>query len=130
MQLKRATGFGQERLCRLLWHTAHIMLSPNIIRHILRRYGLVRPHKKRRVFYPSHWVWQTKTPFTLAQVDVKEIYDKAPLGPRLVHHHLQQVHLPRYQRTLLEGRTYLRFLTFSHRNNLTNALCFAGLVLC
>ncbi len=29
----------------------------------------------------------------------------------------------------MEGRTRLRFLAFSHQNTLTNALCFAGLVL-
>ncbi len=61
-------------------------------------------------------------------MDVKDIRDEATLGPRLVHH-LTQVKLPRYQWTFLEGRTRLRFLAFSHQNNLTNALCFAGLVL-
>lgn len=128
IQLRRATGWGRARLSRHLWHREGIALSPDTIRHILRRSGLVQPRKQRKLCYPAHWAWQTQQPFALAQVDVKDIRDEATLGPRLVHH-LSQAHLPRYQWTFLEGRTRLRFLAFSRQNNLTNALCFAGLVL-
>jgi hypothetical protein len=63
---------------------------------------------------------ETEKPFALAQVDVKEIRDEATLSPRLVHH-LQQAKLPRSHWTLLEGRTRLRFLAFSHALTRTNA---------
>ncbi|MEM4402548.1 MAG: helix-turn-helix domain-containing protein, partial [Candidatus Caldarchaeum sp.] len=128
VQLRKATGLGRERLSRLLWHQEHLALSPNTIRHILRRHGLVQPRRQRTLCYPAHWAWETQQPFALAQVDGKDIRDEATLGARLVHH-LSQAHLPRYQWTFLEGRTRLRFLAFSRQNNLTNALCFAGLVL-
>ncbi len=128
IKLRQKTGFGRERLSRLLWQRERIALSANTIRHILRRHELGRPRKKRKVCYPAHWAWQTQQPFSLAQVDVKEIRDEAILGPGRVHH-LTQAKLPRSQWTFLEGRTRLRFLAFSHQNNSINALCFAGLVL-
>jgi transposase len=128
VSLRKATGYGRQRLSRELWHRSGLALSPNTIRHILRRHGLVQPRRPRKLCYPAHWAWETEKPFALAQVDVKDIRDEQTLGPRLVHH-LQQAKLPRYQWTFLEGRTRLRFLAFSRQNNLTNALCFAGLVL-
>ena len=128
VQLRKATGYGRARLSRLLWQQQRLQLSPNTIRHILKRHGLVHPRRRRKVCYPAHWAWETDKPFALAQVDVKDIRDEGTLGPRLVHH-LQQAKLPRYQWTFLEGRTRLRFLAFSRQNNLTNALCFAGMVL-
>lgn len=128
VQLRQETGYGRARLSRHLWQQERIALSPNTLRHILRRHGLIKPRKRRKLFYPAHWAWETQQPFALAQVDVKDVRDEATLGPRLVHH-LQQAHLPRYQWTFLEGRTRLRFLAFSHQLTSTNALCFAGLVL-
>jgi transposase len=128
VQLRKATGYGRQRLSRILWQQQGVQLSPNTIRHILNRHGLVKPRRRRQVCYPAHWAWETKQPFALAQVDVKDIRDEATLGPRLVHH-LQQAKLPRYQWTFLEGRTRLRFLAFSHALTRTNALCFAHLVL-
>jgi transposase len=129
VRLRHQTGYGRARLSRELWHRERLALSPNTIRHILKRHGLTQPRRRRKVCSPAHWAWETQQPFALAQVDVKDIRDEATLGPRLVHH-LQQAKLPRYQWTFLEGRTRLRFLAFSRQNTLTNALCFAGLVLC
>ncbi|MEM4402493.1 MAG: leucine zipper domain-containing protein [Candidatus Caldarchaeum sp.] len=130
VRLRQQTGFGRERLSRLLWHQERLALSPNTIRHILRRNGLVKPRRQRQVCYPAHWAWETEQPFALAQVDVKDIRDQATLGPKLVHH-LTPAKLPRYQWTLLEGRTRLRFLAFSHQLTRTKALmlCRIGLVL-
>lgn len=128
VKLRKATGYGRARLSQKLWQRERLALSPNTIRHILHRSGLVQPRRRRKVCYPAHWAWETEEPFALAQVDVKDIRDEETLGPRLVHH-LQQAQLPRYQWTFLEGRTRLRFLAFSHQLTSTNALCFAGLVL-
>ncbi len=128
VQLRESTGYGRARLSRELWHRQQLRLSPNTIRHILRRHGLVQPRRRRKVCYPAHWAWETGQPFALAQVDVKDIRDEQTLGSRLVHH-LQMRRLPRYQWTFLEGRTRLRFLAYSHQLTQTNALCFAGLVL-
>ncbi len=128
VRLRHQTGYGRARLSRELWHRQQLRLSPNTIRHILRRHGLVKPRRRRRLCYPAHWAWETGQPFALAQVDVKDIRDEQTLGSRLIHH-LTQAQLPRYQWTFLEGRTRLRFLAYSHRLSQTHALCFAGLVL-
>ena len=42
---------------------------------------------------------------------------------------MRKHHLPRYQWTACDGRTRLRFLAYSHRNNRTNGLAFLLLVL-
>lgn len=54
--------------------------------------------------------------------------DKGALGTKLWDH-LAKRKLPRYQWTFLEGRTRLRFLSWSHEITLTNWLCFMGLVM-
>lgn len=128
VQLHRETGYGRHRLSRELELREGIQLSPHTIRHILRRRGLQRPRIPRAVCYPAHWAWEQQEPFSLVQVDVKDIRDERTLGPRRVYH-LQRLQLPRYPWTCLEGRTWLRFLAFRHQLTQTNALCFAGLVL-
>jgi len=56
------------------------------------------------------------------------VLDKGALGTKLWDH-LAKRKLPRYQWTFLEGRTRLRFLSWSHGITLTNGLCFMGLVM-
>ena len=77
LQRHQKTRYGRQRLAR---HGIH--LSPNTIRHILKRHAPAtsRPRKPRRRFYPAHWAWETQEPFTLIQADVKDIYDKGTLG--------------------------------------------------
>lgn len=128
IRLGEETSYGRHRLSRELWHRERIYLSPHTIRHILKRHGLVKPRTRRQVCYPAHWVWEMEEPFSLAQVDVKDIRDEETLGAKRVHH-LPRFRLPRYQWTFLEGRTRLRFLAFSRQLTLTNALCWVGLVL-
>ncbi|MCX8103831.1 MAG: hypothetical protein N3E42_05305, partial [Candidatus Bipolaricaulota bacterium] len=89
--------------------------------NILRRHGLIPPLRKRKVCSPAHWAWQTRTPFALAQVDVKDIRDEATLGPRLVHPGASAalpVDLPRGQNPLA---------VFGVQPPHPNALCCAGL---
>ncbi len=82
----------------------------------------------RKVFYPAKWAYDEDIPFKLAQVDVKDIYDKGTLGT-LIWNHITKKRLPRYQWTFLEGRTRLRFLAYSRKLHITNGLCFVSLVM-
>jgi len=43
-----------------------IEISENTITHILRRAGLPRKKKQRKVFYPARWAYDEDTPFKLA----------------------------------------------------------------
>ena len=117
-EAKKATGYGRKRL----------VLSPRAIRHILRRNGFTGRKTKRKTFYPAHWAWEEDGPFALAQVDVKDVLDKGALGTKLWDH-LAKRKVPRRQRTFLEGRTRLRFLSWGHEITLTNGLCFMGLAM-
>jgi len=126
VEAKKATGYGRKRLAWYLWRERQVALSPHTIRHILRRNGFTGRKTSRKKFYPAHWAWEEEQPFSLAQVDVKDVLDKGALGTKLWDH-LAKRKLPRYQWTFLEGRTRLRFLAWSHEITLTNGLCFLGL---
>jgi len=129
LDLRIATGYGRRRLA---WHLAHKdgrRRSPNTIRHILRRHQAA-PYKsrKRKPFYPAHWDWSNRAPFTLAQVDTKDTMDKDTLGTELWTH-IGRCRLPRYQWTFCEARSRLRELAFSRQLTLTNGLAFLDLVM-
>jgi len=128
LQARQATNYGRERLALYLQRQG-ISISPHTIRHILRHQGITG-HKRhqRKPLYPAHWVWDEDVPFALIQADVKDILDKRALGTTLWQH-MRKHHLPRYQWTACDGRTRLRFLAYSHRNNRTNGLAFLLLVL-
>ena len=130
IKAREETHYGRLRLAWYLQQQHGVKLSPYTIRHILRRSHLVPPQKKRRKpLYPASWAWETQVPFSLLQVDVKDILDKGALGPSLWDH-LRKGRLPRYQWTACESRSRLRFLAYSHTRTLTNGLTFLSLVLC
>jgi len=127
-QLRRDTGYGRKRLAWLLRTTRNIQLSPDTIRHVLRRLGYTGKTIPRQQLYPAHWAWETKRPFSLLQVDTKDILDRGTLGSRRWTHIIRQ-RLPRYQWTCLEARTRLRFLAYSRELSVTNGLAFMVLVM-
>ena len=123
LQRHQKTRYGRQRLAR---HGIH--LSPNTIRHILKRHAPAtsRPRKPRRRFYPAHWAWETQEPFTLIQADVKDIYDKGTLGTERWDH-LRKHRLSRYQWTVLESRTRLRLLAFRREMSTRHGMAFLSL---
>lgn len=122
IEARRETGYGRRRLALYL-RSQGLDISPNTIRHILRRHGLVGKRKRRQALYPALWSWEQEEPFQLIQVDTKDIRDKGALGTERVAH-LDRHHLPRYQWTACDGRTRLRFLAYSQALNSTNGLAF------
>ncbi|MCD6171582.1 MAG: helix-turn-helix domain-containing protein [Thermoplasmata archaeon] len=128
LKIRKERGYGRRRISYFLLVEEGIYLSENTITHILRRNGECRKRKKRRVFYPAKWAFDEDAPFKLAQVDVKDIYDKGTLGT-YIWNHITKKKLPRYQWTFLEGRTRLRFIAYSRKLHITNGLCFVSLVM-
>ena len=130
MALRKKYRYGRKRIAQVL-KLDGIEISEHTVRHILRR-NLSQKERQRRklrkAVYPAHWAWEQKRPFSLFQVDTKDIADKGTLGTKRVNH-LYKRHLPRYQWTALEGKSRLRFLAYSHRLNRTNGLAFMILVL-
>jgi putative transposase len=128
ISMRKEKGYGRRRIAWFLLREEKIEISENTITHILRRAGLRRKKKQRKVFYPARWAYDEDTPFKLAQVDTKDIYDKGTLGTT-IWTHITRKHLPRYQWTFCEGKTRLRFLAYSRKLHLTNGLCFVALVM-
>lgn len=127
LQAWQETRYGRKRLALYL-QTQGLCLSPHTIRHILRRHRPPQPQTRRKALYPALWAWEAEEPFSLIQVDGKDIHDKETLGTARTTH-LTRCHLPRYQYTACDGRTRLRFLAYAHANNRTNGLAFLILVL-
>ena len=128
LEARRKTGYGRKRLAWYLARQEGLCLSPHTLRHILKRNGFGGKRRRRKTFYPAHWAWEQDTPFSLAQVDVKDVLDKGTLGTKLWDH-MRKRRLPRYQWTFCEGKTRLRFLAYSQRCNLTNGLGFMALIM-
>jgi len=126
-QAWQQTRYGRKRLALYLLAQG-LCLSAHTIRHILRRHRPPQPKVRRPSLCPALWAWETESPFSLIQVDVKDIHDKHTLGTAHTTH-LRRQHLPRYQYTACDGRTRLRFLAYAHANNRTNGLAFLVLVL-
>lgn len=129
-QLRKETGYGRKRLAWELVRRHGLVLSSHTIRHILRRNrgAQTRKTRERSPFYPAHWAWSDQPPWTLVQVDTKDIMDKQTLGTTLWTHVLR-CRLPRYQWTRCEAKSRLRFLAVSRQLTLTNGLAFFYLVM-
>ncbi|NIO00259.1 MAG: helix-turn-helix domain-containing protein, partial [Anaerolineae bacterium] len=127
MEAWEKTHYGRRRLALYL-RRQKLVISPHTIRHILRRHRPPHTPKRRKPLYPAHWAWEVEDAFSLLQTDVKDVLDKGALGTEITTH-LSRCRLPRYQWTACDGRTRLRFLAYSHRNNRTNGLAFMILVL-
>lgn len=127
-EIREKTNYGKRRISYFLKKEEGIKLSESTIGKILRRANLSKKRKTRKVFYPAVWIYDNESPFCLAQVDTKDIYDKATLGTEICTH-LWRNNLPRYQWTFLEGKTRIRFLSWSYRLNQTNGIAFLILVM-
>ena len=119
---REKTKYGRQRLALYLRRQG-VEVSPDTIRHILRRHGLVAKRAKRKALYPAAWSWEQEEPFQLIQVDTKDVRDKGALGTERVTH-LDRGRLPRYQWTACDGRSRIRLLAYSHALNSTNGMAF------
>ena len=128
LEARKKTEYGRKRLAWYLTREEELVLSAHTIRHILNRNGFKGKKRPRKVFYPAHWIWEVEQPFSLAQVDTKDILDKGTLGTTLWTHMLRK-RLPRYQWTFCEGKTRMRFFGYSRELSLVNNLCFTFLVM-
>lgn len=83
LKIRRERGYGKRRITYFLFIEEGIELSENTIRNILKRGGISGKRRPRKVFYPAKWAYDEDTPFKLAQVDTKDIYDKGTLGTKI-----------------------------------------------
>lgn len=122
LELREKTNWGRKRLSKALG------INQWTIRNVLRQNHVKKNRKQRRVFYPAHWAWEVKLPFSLAQVDTKHILDKSAIG-KYNYTHFSRLHLPPYQWTFLDAITRFRFLAFSYELTQANGLLFVAAVM-
>lgn len=128
LKIRRERGYGKRKITYFLFIEEGIELSENTIRSILKRGGISGKRRPRKVFYSAKWAYDEDTPFKLAQVDTKNIYDKGTLGTK-IWTHITRTQVPRYQWTFCERRVRLRFCAYSPKLHITNGLCFVALVM-
>jgi transposase len=122
LELKQKTNWGRKRLSKALG------INQWTIRNVLRQNKVKKNCKQRKVFYPAHWAWEVKLPFSLAQVDTKHILDKSAIGT-YNYTHFSRLHLPPYQWTFLDAISRFRFLAFSYELTQANGLLFVAAVM-
>ncbi|MEO0097435.1 MAG: hypothetical protein ABIK78_05000, partial [candidate division WOR-3 bacterium] len=105
-----------------------LKLNEWTVRNVLRQNVIRKKRKERKGFFPAFWSWEIEEPFSHAQVDTKDILDKATLGTEL-YQKFSLLKLPRYQWTFCESISSFRFLSYSHRLNQENGFLFVGLVM-
>ncbi len=85
IEARKETPYGRHPLALHLRRQG-VQVSPDTIRHILRRHGLVAKPTQRKALYSAAWSWEQEEPFELLQVDTKNLRDKGALGTERVTH--------------------------------------------
>ncbi|MEO0116934.1 MAG: helix-turn-helix domain-containing protein [candidate division WOR-3 bacterium] len=108
LEIRRKTNWGRERIA------LRLKLNEWTVRNVLRQNGIRKKRKERKGFFSAFWSWEIKEPFSHAQVDTKDILNKATLGTEL-YQKFSLLKLPRYQWTFCESISRFRFLGYSYR---------------
>ncbi|MGB4705078.1 MAG: helix-turn-helix domain-containing protein [Candidatus Saccharicenans sp.] len=126
--LRKKTGYGRERIARLLREQG-VEVRPSTVRYVLRRYKLSSKHKRSRYRQRNRYYdFESLYPLQHFQVDLKEIYDSTTLSEETLRW-AKRINLPPYQWTAIDVKTRLRFIAYSCEKTFTNGLLFMLLLI-
>jgi len=127
---RKETGFGKRRL---RWYIAvkdNILIPESTIGKILKKEKLTRKKKKvRREYYKVKYQWERVLPFENLEVDTKEITDKRTLPKEIYEYLLKSTFIPKYQWTIIEPKTRIRFLSWSYSKDWSCGQVFLKMVI-
>lgn len=120
---RKKSGYGRDRIARNPSERG-VLVTPSTVRYVLKHYGASAkykrsPYRKRQRFYD----FEHLHPLEHFQVDLKEIYDQSSLPPEAVAHGRCH-HVPPDQWTAIDGKTTLRFLSYSYEKSFSNGSAF------
>ena len=125
---RKRTNFGPQRLKRLLYEKYGVELSESTIKRIIRRNGLIRRKRRSKVGKRvSVYNWEDWSPLKFFQLDLKEIPDQKTL-PSDIYKLIFDLGLPRYQFTVKDVKSRMRFACYAYEKSFINGYNFILLV--
>jgi len=127
---RKETGFGKRRL---RWYIAirdNLLIPESTIGKILRAKKLVRKKKRvRREYSRIKYQWDKILPFEQLEMDTKGITDKKTLPKEIYEHVLNSPFIPKWQWTIIDPVTRIRFLAWSYSRDWACGQVFAKMVI-
>jgi len=130
IERRKKTGFGKRRLRGYIYSQDSILIPESTIGKILRDKKVVRSKKRvRREYHRIKYQWDKIVPFEETEMDTKEILDKRTLPDEIYHYMEASPFIPRYQWTLIDVVTKIRFLAWSYSRDWSCGQVFGKMVI-
>jgi transposase len=126
---RKETGFGKRRLRWYMAQKDNILIPESTIGKILKEKKLTRKKKRvRREYHLVKYHLERILPFENLEVDTKEILDKRTLPKEVYEYLLRSDFIPKYQWTVIEPVTRIRFLAWSYSKDWSCGQVFLKMV--
>lgn len=127
---RKETGFGKRRL---RWYIAlrdNVLIPESTIGKILKVQKLTRKKKRiRREYHRIKYKWDKILPFEQIEMDTKEIADKGTLPLEVYNHVLKSDFVPKWQWSIVDPVTRIRFLSWSYSKDWSCGQVFGKMVI-
>jgi len=129
VKARKETGFGKRRLRWYLATQNNLLLPESTIGKILKVKKLVRKKQRvRRQYAKIKYQWDKILPFTQLEMDTKKIADKKTLPPKIYNYVVNSLFIPKWQWTIIDPVTRIRFLAWSYSRNWSCGQVFGKMV--
>ena len=127
---RKETGFGKRRLKRYIFSKDNLLIPESTIGKILKVRNLTRKKRRvRREYHKVKYQWNKILPFEQLEMDTKEIADKKTLPKKIYEHVLYSSFIPKWQWTVIDPVTRIRFLAWSYSKNWSCGQVFGKMVI-
>jgi transposase InsO family protein len=127
---REETGFGKSRLRRHLISKDNLVIPESTIGKMLKIKGLARKKKRvRREYSRIKYLWDKILPFEQMEMDTKDILDKGTLPQEIYQHVLDSSFIPKWQWTVIDPVTRIRFLAWSYSRDWSCGQVFGKMVI-
>jgi transposase len=127
---RKETGFGKRRLRWYIASRDNLLIPESTIGKILKDKKLVRKKKRvKREYHKIKYQWDKILPFEQIEIDTKEIADKRTLPKEIYEYVLNSDFIPKWQWTIIDPVTRIRFLAWSYSKDWACGQVFAKMVI-
>ncbi len=126
---RKETGFGKRRLKWFIALRDGVLIPESTIGKILKIQKLTRKKKRiRREYHQIKYQWDKILPFEHLEMDTKEIADKKTLPLGVYQYLLNSDFIPKWQWTVIDPVTRIRFLAWSYSKDWSSGQVFGKMV--
>lgn len=127
---RKETGFGKRRLKRYIASLDNVLIPESTLGKILKTKKLARTKKRvRREYSRVKYQWDKLLPFDQMEIDTKEILDKNTLPKEIYDYVLKSDFVPKWQWTIIDPVTKIRFLAWSYSCDWSCSQTFSKMVI-